>query len=69
MLGRNAFRGPGLHQFDIALIKNTSFGRRGGGEWGILEFRAELFDVFNIVNFGLGRSAGRRARRDRFSFR
>lgn len=52
-LGRNTFRGPGFHQFDIALIKNTSFGRRGGGEWGILEFRAEFFNAFNIVNFGL----------------
>jgi len=52
-LGRNTFRGPGFHQFDIALIKNTSFGKRGGGEWGILQFRAEFFNVFNIVNFGL----------------
>ena len=52
-LGRNTFRGPGFHQFDIALIKNTSFGRRGGGEWGILQFRAEFFNIFNIVNFGL----------------
>jgi len=52
-LGRNPFRGPGFHQFDIALIKNTSFGRRGGGEWGILQFRAEFFNIFNIVNFGL----------------
>jgi len=52
-LGRNTFRGPGFHQFDIALIKNTSLGHRGGGEWGILQFRAEFFNVFNIVNFGL----------------
>ena len=52
-LGRNTFRGPEFHQFDIALIKNTSFGRRGGGEWGILQFRAEFFNIFNIVNFGL----------------
>jgi Carboxypeptidase regulatory-like domain/TonB dependent receptor len=52
-LGRDTFRGPAFHQFDIALIKNTPFGHRGGGELGILEFRAELFNVFNIVNFGL----------------
>jgi hypothetical protein len=52
-LGRDTFRGPALHQFDIALIKNTPFGHRGGGELGILEFRAEFFNVFNIVNFGL----------------
>jgi len=52
-LGRNTFRGPGLHDFDVALIKDTSFGRRGKNELGILEFRAEFFNVFNIVNFGL----------------
>jgi len=52
-LGRDTLRGPGFHQFDIALIKNTPFGRRGGGEWGILQFRAEFFNIFNIVNFGL----------------
>jgi len=52
-LGRNTFRGPGFHQFDIALIKNTPLGRRGRGEWGILQFRAEFFNIFNIVNFGL----------------
>ncbi|MGC1618591.1 MAG: TonB-dependent receptor [Candidatus Acidiferrum sp.] len=52
-LGRDTFRGPGFHQFDVALIKNTPFGHRGNGELGILEFRAEFFNVFNIVNFGL----------------
>ncbi|MBS1866421.1 MAG: hypothetical protein JSS69_10950, partial [Acidobacteria bacterium] len=52
-LGRNTFRGPAFHQFDFALIKDTPFGRRGAGELGIVEFRAELFNLFNIVNFGL----------------
>jgi carboxypeptidase family protein len=52
-LGRDFFRGPGFHQFDFALIKNTPFGHRGKGEWGILQFRAEFFNIFNIVNFGL----------------
>ena len=52
-LGRDTFRGPGFHQIDVALIKNTPFGHRGNGELGILEFRAEFFNVFNIVNFGL----------------
>ena len=50
---RDTFRGPGFHQFDMALIKNTPFGHRGGGELGILEFRAGFFTIFNIVNFGL----------------
>jgi hypothetical protein len=52
-LGRNTFRGPGFHDFDIALIKDTPFGHRGNAELGTLEFRAEFFNVFNIVNFGL----------------
>jgi hypothetical protein len=52
-LGRDTFRGPAFHQFDIAMIKNTPFGHRGGGELGILEFRAEFFNVCNIVNFSL----------------
>jgi Carboxypeptidase regulatory-like domain/TonB dependent receptor len=52
-LGRNTFRGPAFHNFDIAVIKDTSFGRRGKNELGILEFRAEFFNIFNIVNFGL----------------
>jgi hypothetical protein len=52
-LGRNTFRGPGFHDFDIALVKDTPFGHRGNGELGTVEFRAEFFNVFNIVNFGL----------------
>lgn len=52
-LGRDTFRGPGFTQFDFALIKNTPFGRRGNGEWDVLQFRAELFNVLIIVNFGL----------------
>lgn len=52
-LGRNTFRGPAFHQFDFAIIKDTPFGHRGAGELGILELRAEFFNLFNIVNFGL----------------
>jgi hypothetical protein len=52
-LGRNTFRGPDYHDYDIALVKDTPFGRRGNGELGTVEFRAEFFNVFNIVNFGL----------------
>jgi hypothetical protein len=52
-LGRNTFRGPGYHDFDFALIKDTPFGHRGNGEMGTIEFRAEFFNLFNIVNFGL----------------
>lgn len=52
-LGRNTFRGPDYHDYDIALIKDTPFGHRGNAEMGTLEFRAEFFNIFNIVNFGL----------------
>lgn len=52
-LGRNTFRGPGFHNFDVALIKDTPFGRRGNAEFGTIEFRAEFFNLLNIVNFGL----------------
>jgi len=51
-LGRDTFRGPGFQQYDIALIKNTPIGC-GGAEWAVLQFRAEFFNLFNIVNFGL----------------
>ena len=52
-LGRNTFRGPGFRDFDIALIKDTPFGHRGNGEFAVLQFRAEFFNIFNEVNFGL----------------
>jgi hypothetical protein len=44
--GRNLFRGPGFFQFDLGLFKNFNVGhdRR-------LELRAEIFNVFNTVNF------------------
>jgi hypothetical protein len=52
-LGRDTFRGPGYHDFDFALIKDTPFGHRGNAEMGTVEFRAEFFNLFNVVNFGL----------------
>ena len=52
-LGRNTFLGPRFQNYDISLIKDTSFGRRGKNELGIVQFRAEFFNVFNVVNFGL----------------
>jgi hypothetical protein len=52
-LGRNTFRGPGFQDYDLALVKDTPFGRRGTAELGTIEFRAEFFNVFNLTNFGL----------------
>ena len=52
-LGRNTFRGPALHNFDLALIKDTPLVERSGATAASLQFRAEFFNVFNIVNLGL----------------
>jgi hypothetical protein len=53
-LGRNTFRGPAYYNFDFALIKTTPIGRRSSGlERLDLQFRAEFFNLFNIVNMGL----------------
>ncbi len=52
-LGRNTFRGPALRYFDMALIKDTPIGSRAKGELASFQFRAEFFNLFNIVNFGL----------------
>ncbi len=52
-LGRNTFRGPANHNFDLALIKDTPLGRRGKAELAIFQFRAECFNAFNLVNLGL----------------
>jgi hypothetical protein len=52
-LRRNTFRGPAYYDFDFALIKNTPFGRRSSGiELLDLQFRAEFFNIFNIVTWG-----------------
>jgi hypothetical protein len=48
-LGRDTFRGPPFHDLDVSLLKETPLGR----ESVRLQFRAEFFNVFNIVNFGL----------------
>lgn len=52
-LGRNTFRGPAFHNFDIAMIKDTPLFTAGGSERATLQFRGEFFNLFNIVNFGL----------------
>ncbi|HEY3706354.1 MAG TPA: carboxypeptidase regulatory-like domain-containing protein [Terracidiphilus sp.] len=53
-LGRNTFRGPAFYNFDLAVIKDTPFGRRkSGAERMDLQFRSEFFNIFNIVTMGL----------------
>ena len=52
-MGRNVLIGPGFNNSDISLIKRTTF-----GENKLIEFRWEVFDVFNHANFGQpGRTA------------
>ena len=45
-LGRNALRGPGYKNFDLTAFKNFFFAERIR-----LQFRAEFFNAFNMVNF------------------
>lgn len=52
-LGRNTFRGPGFHNFDMSVIKNTPIGLPSNPERVVLQFRAEFFNIFNLVSFGL----------------
>jgi hypothetical protein len=52
-LGRNTFRGPGYRNADVSLVKDTPVGRAGNAERVVLQSRAEFFNVFNLVNFGL----------------
>jgi hypothetical protein len=52
-LGRNTFRGPGFRNFDLSLIKNTPIAAGANPERVVLQFRAEFFNIFNLVNFGL----------------
>ena len=53
-LGRDSFRGPAYDDFDISLVKDTPVGKRqSGSELINVQFRAEFFNIFNIVNMGL----------------
>ena len=46
--GRNILEGPGLKNFDLGLLKGTNI-----TEHQTLQFRAEFFNAWNNVNFGL----------------
>jgi hypothetical protein len=46
-LGRNVVIGPGFNNTDLSLIKRTKLGERQ-----MIEFRWEVFDIFNHANFG-----------------
>jgi Carboxypeptidase regulatory-like domain/TonB-dependent Receptor Plug Domain/TonB dependent receptor len=46
--GRNIVVGPGYRDFDFSILKNTKIGERGN-----VQFRAELFNIFNHPSFAL----------------
>ena len=53
-LGRNTFYGPAFYNYDFAFIKDTPFGKRkSGSDLVSMQFRAEFFNIFNIVTMGL----------------
>ena len=47
-VGRNTLQGPGLAEFDFALVKNTGIGEKKN-----IQFRAEVFNLFNHANFDI----------------
>ncbi|OFW36409.1 MAG: hypothetical protein A3J28_07105 [Acidobacteria bacterium RIFCSPLOWO2_12_FULL_60_22] len=51
-LGRNTVIGPGLANFDLSLFKRFNVTENAN-----VQFRAELFNVFNHANFGLPNAA------------
>ena len=46
-LGRNVVIGPAFHNTDLSIIKNLTLPQRYR-----LQFRADVFDLFNHANFG-----------------
>ncbi len=52
-LGRNTLRGPGFADVDFAAVKNTAITERVS-----LQFRAEMFNLFNRVNLPIPGSGG-----------
>ena len=46
-LGRNSLVGPGFRNTDLSLMKNERLGARAS-----LQFRLDVFDLFNTPNFG-----------------
>ena len=53
-LGRNTFRGPAFYNYDLPLSRtHPSASGRAEAELVSLQFRAEFFNIFNIVTMGL----------------
>jgi hypothetical protein len=54
-VSRNTLRNPGLTQFDISLNKDTAWARLGEG--GMIQFRAEIFNILNHPGLGPAQDA------------
>jgi Carboxypeptidase regulatory-like domain len=52
---RGILRGPNLAVWDFSVVKDTAISILG--EQGVVEFRAELFNILNHTNFGMPTSA------------
>ena len=50
-VGRNSLTGPGLATWDMSLNKDTR--AKFLGESGVIQFRAEFFNIMNHANFGI----------------
>jgi len=50
-VGRNSLRGPDLKMVDLSIFKNTAIGKQN------LQFRIEIFNLFNRANFATPNSA------------
>jgi hypothetical protein len=48
--GRNILSGPSFANLDFSIVKDTHISHLG--EQGLLQFRAEIFNIFNHPNFG-----------------
>jgi len=53
--GRGILRGPHLAVWDFSIVKDTGIPLLG--EQGLIEFRAEFFNILNHTNFGMPASA------------
>ena len=53
---RNTLREPGLSTWDFSLNKDTKLGLLG--EKGVVQFRAEAFNILNHTNFGPAQNGG-----------
>ena len=52
---KDAFRGPGINNWDISLTKNFKFGRKAAG---CIQFRFETYNTFNHTQFGGANGTG-----------